>query len=98
MINEIFFGKFKDGRPYARLCVATTHTNNHTRKGKTTSSVKHTVWIYDTDLMDKYRDVLTTGSHVLVEGTMCFNEYTDKHDVLWQSIHTRAAIIKDPDH
>jgi len=30
-----------------------------TKKGKTTSSAKHTVWIYDTDLMDKYRDLLT---------------------------------------
>jgi len=30
-----------------------------TKKRKTTSSAKLTVWIYDTDLMDKYRDLLT---------------------------------------
>lgn len=76
--KDISIKKAKDGTPYANFRMSTNNLHKNTDGNTVMKTNWHTVWIWDNDIIERYKDNLITGSHVMVEGVLNYRDYTDK--------------------
>ena len=87
----------KDGSLYASLRIATDHYHKNTDGEATKKTSWHTVWIWDTGIVEKHKGCLITGSHVMVEGFINYRDYTDKEGKYNHIAEIKATNLVDLD-
>ena len=98
LTKEVQFGIRWDGRPWGRISMVTDHLCDNPVNGKVRWQVFHNVWLYEPALLEKIKFVLTTGSHVMVEGTLMYNDNIDKNGIQHYYVQVNAGAITDLDH
>ncbi len=75
--RDIKTGISKDGNPYASLRLATDRYHRDPNGDNKSKTDWHQVWIFDKKIVEKYKDNLVAGSHIMIEGHINYRDYTD---------------------
>jgi single-strand DNA-binding protein len=95
--KDILVKTAKDGSSYASLRIATDHFHKNTHGEATKKTNWHTVRIWDTNIVEKHKHNLITGSHVLVEGFINYRDYTDREGRYNHIAEIKATTLVDLD-
>ncbi len=91
------FKEMKDGTLMARLRLATNRWF-HPHDGETKQYTDwHTVKIWGSEKVEKLRNYIIKGSHVLVEGRIVYRTYSNKEGQQRSAVEVRANYLVDLD-
>jgi single-strand DNA-binding protein len=95
--NDPEFRTAKNGTPMARMRMATNHWYIP-KEGETKQFTQwHTIRVWGARQVDKLRDYLTKGNHIMVEGKLVYRKFTDKLGVTHYHTEICAEMLVDLD-
>jgi single-strand DNA-binding protein len=91
------FVQLKDGTRMMRMRIATNHWFFPKEGEKKQYTYWHTIQMWGNEQVDKLRNYLMKGSHVLVEGRMIYRSYKNKAGEMRNVTEIRANYLVDLD-
>jgi single-strand DNA-binding protein len=91
------FKTMQDGTLMARMRLATDHWFFPKDGGRKQYTDWHTIKMWGKDQVERFRNYLIKGSHVLVEGRVIYRTYTDREGQTRNVTEIRANYLVDLD-
>lgn len=88
--------KAVNGKPYTKIRVATDYYRRRPDGSIMRKVTWHTIMAWNS-LAESFPETFMKGSHVMIQGSICNNTFTDKEGVKRFSSHVEATKVVDLD-